>query len=100
MVERRRIARTRIFAPAIVISRGNSRACDCFVRDITSLGARLEFPNTPVLPANFELTFDCARTVRACHLIWHIANEVGVAFEEIEVNRRPFVESDQANQSG
>jgi hypothetical protein len=75
---------------------------DCFVRDITSLGARLEFPGPPVLPANFGLTFDNARTVRACHLIWRIANEVGVTFEEIETNRRPFVETDQANpnQSG
>jgi hypothetical protein len=78
MVERRRIARTRIFAPAIVIPRQGSRAWDCFVRDITSLGARLEFPNAPVLPTNFELTFDCARTVRVCHLIWRMANEVGL----------------------
>jgi hypothetical protein len=91
MVERRIIARTRIFAPAIVIPNRGSLVCGCLVRDITSLGARLEFPNAPVLPSDFDLTFDCARTLRACHLVWRIANEVGVTFQEIEATRHPIL---------
>jgi len=87
MIERRRIARTRIFAPAIVIASREKLALDCMVRDITSLGARLEFPNAPVLPTDFRLTFDSGRTLRGCHLIWRIANEVGVAFQDIEATR-------------
>jgi hypothetical protein len=84
MVERRRIARTRIFAPAIVIPSQGSLLRDCSVRDITSLGARLEFAETPVLPTDFALTFDCARTLRRCRLVWRIANEVGVTFESLK----------------
>jgi hypothetical protein len=90
MVERRRIARTRIFAPAIVIPSQGSLLRDCSVRDITSLGARLEFADAPVLPTDFALSFDSARTLRRCNLIWRIANEAGVTFEEIEATPSPI----------
>ena len=52
----------------------------CRVRDVTSLGARLEFPEAPVLPTDFNLTFD-AKTLRLCRLKWRIADEVGVSFQ-------------------
>jgi hypothetical protein len=80
MVDRRRIARTRISAPALAIPSGGSLVWRCFARDITSLGARLEFPDAPVLPTDFNLTFD-GKTLRGCHLKWRIANEVGVSFQ-------------------
>jgi hypothetical protein len=80
MVDRRRIARTRISKPALVIANGNSLVWKCFVRDVTSLGARLEFQDAPALPTDFNLTFD-AKTLRRCHLEWRIANEVGVSFQ-------------------
>jgi hypothetical protein len=79
MVDRRRIARTRISAPALVIPDRGSLVWKCCVRDITSLGARLEFPDAPVLPTDFNLTFD-AKTLRLCRLKWRNANEVGVSF--------------------
>jgi hypothetical protein len=50
----------------------------CYVRDITSLGACLEFDDAPVLPIDFNLTFD-GKTMRSCRLQWRIANEVGVS---------------------
>jgi hypothetical protein len=51
------------------------------MRGLTSLGARLEFPDgAPVLPTLFNLTFD-GKTLRRCHLKWRIANEVGVSFQ-------------------
>ena len=55
----------------------------CRVRDITSLGARLEFPDAPVLPTDFNLTFD-VKTLRMCRLKWRIANEVGVSFQPLK----------------
>jgi hypothetical protein len=76
MMDKRRIVRTRISAPALVIPSGGSLVWKCSVRDITSLGARLEFPDAPVLPTDFNLTFD-AKTLRWCRLRWRIANEVG-----------------------
>ena len=80
MLERRRITRTRIFAPAIIIPSRPSLACECIVRDITSFGALLEFQETAVLPNVFDLTFDSARTLRACHIVWRTPNEMGVRF--------------------
>jgi PilZ domain len=87
MVDRRRIARTRISAPALVIPSGGSLVWKCFVRDITSLGARLDFPDAPVLPTDFNLTFD-GKTLRWCHLKWRIANEIGVSFQRPKESRR------------
>jgi hypothetical protein len=69
MVDRRRIARTRISAPALVIPSGGSLVWKCFVRDITSLGARLEFPDAPVLPTDFNLTFEKAAAENRLTLI-------------------------------
>ena len=63
MVDRRQIARTRISAPALVIANGGSFVWRLCVRDITSLGARLEFTDAPVLPTDFNLTFD-GKTLR------------------------------------
>ena len=80
MVDRRRIARTRISTPALVITDEVSLVWKCFVRDITSLGARLEFQDAPVLPTAFNLTID-GKTLMRCHLKWQIANEVGVSFQ-------------------
>jgi hypothetical protein len=80
MVDRRRIVRTRIRAPALVIANDGSLVWKCFVRDITSLGARLEFQDPPILPTAFNLTFD-GKTLRRCHLKWRIGNEVGVSFQ-------------------
>ena len=77
------MARTRISAPALVIPNRGSMVWRCRVRDITSLGARLEFPDAPVLPTHFNLTFD-AKTLRMCRLKWRIANEVGVSFQPLK----------------
>ena len=58
MVDRRRIARTRISKPALVIANRGSLVWKCLVRDVTSLGARLEFQDAPVLSTVSNLTFD------------------------------------------
>ena len=80
MVDRRRIARTRISAPALVIPGSGSLLWRCVARDVTSHGACLEFADASALPTDFNLTFD-GRTLRGCHLEWRIANEVGVSFQ-------------------
>jgi hypothetical protein len=45
---RRRIAGTRTSTPALAIAKGGSLVWRCLVRDVTSLGARLEFQDAPV----------------------------------------------------
>ena len=78
MLERRRLARTRVFAPAMVIPDHGWRKC--VVRDITSFGARLEFENAAAIPNEFDLSFDSARTLRSCQSVWRTAHEMGVEF--------------------
>ena len=80
MSERRRVPRTRISAPAKVFAVKSANAYDCTVRDISSLGARLEFGDTAMVPNLFELTFDHARTLRVCHVAWRSGTELGVKF--------------------
>ncbi len=80
MLERRRIPRTRIFAPARVIPNHPALVCACVVRNITLLGALLEFERAAVLPGVFELTFDSARTLRFCRMAWQTRTKIGVEF--------------------
>ena len=80
MIERRRVPRTRVSALAEVFAVKSSRAYDCTVRDISSLGARLEFRDGSMVPTLFELTFDHARTLRVCHVAWRTETELGVEF--------------------
>jgi hypothetical protein len=35
----------------------------------------------PVLPPNFELSFDNFRSIHKCRLIWRDGDSLGVAFE-------------------
>jgi hypothetical protein len=44
---------------------------------------RLEFQEAPVLPTDFNLTFD-AKTLRWCHLKWRTGNKVGGVFSTRE----------------
>ena len=80
MVDRRRIARTRISKPALVIANKGSLVWKCFVRDITSLGARLEFQDAPALPTAFNLAFD-GKTPEAVPRQMANRHEVGVSFQ-------------------
>ena len=80
MIERRRVPRTRVSATAKAFAVKSSRAYDCTVRDISSLGARLEFRDGSMVPTLFELTFDHARTLRVCHVAWRTETELGVEF--------------------
>jgi hypothetical protein len=80
MIERRRVPRTRISALAKVLVVKSPRAYDCTVRDISSLGACLEFSEAAKVPNIFELSFDHARTLRVCHVAWRTGSELGVEF--------------------
>jgi hypothetical protein len=80
MRERRRVRRIPVFKCAKVEYNGSLR--DCVVRDISSLGVRLAFVSTAYIPDNFSLTFDSARTLRACRVAWRTGTEIGVEFQE------------------
>jgi len=91
MLERRRISRTRIFASARVSPSQPSLVCACLVRNITLLGALLDFERAAVLPGVFELTFDSGRTLRVCRVAWRTTTQIGVEFSTHRgLNNRPL----------
>ena len=80
MQERRRARRTSVYKCAKISVNGSLR--DCVVRDISSLGARLALISTSYIPDQVSLTFDEARTLRACRVAWRSATEIGVELRE------------------
>jgi hypothetical protein len=80
MQERRRYHRTPVQKPAKIIFRANHSLIDCVVRDVSVGGACLELTNPSTIPDEFDLTFDAARTLRACRVAWRSEYRIGVAF--------------------
>lgn len=80
MQERRRVKRTLTHKCAKISLNGS--LCDCVVRDVSSLGARLALVSTAYITDDLSLTFDGARTLRACRVAWRSATEIGVEFHE------------------
>ena len=81
MNDRRSIGRTKISKGALLFFSGQTGVRSCGVADITNVGAGIRTQDLPVLPLNFELSFDNFRTVRKCRLIRRDGDFVGVAFE-------------------
>jgi hypothetical protein len=80
--ERRKHQRLRVFKSVKLVF-GNASVLDCVVRDLTTVGARIEIPNTIDLPQVFEMTFDGGRSIRSCRLVWRTSSGTGVEFSEI-----------------
>jgi len=51
------------------------------VRDISALGACLALSRITGNPDFFDLTFDAARTLRKCRVVWRSESEIGVEFQ-------------------
>jgi hypothetical protein len=80
-LDRRSIGRTRIAKGGLLFVGGSIGVRSCGVTDITNQGAGIRTQDLPVLPLNFELTFDNFHTIRLCRLIWREGDFIGVAFE-------------------
>jgi PilZ domain len=79
MVERRRYPRTRVTAHARIILEDSS-ILDCTVCDLTVAGAGIVAAPTTDMSVRFDLTFDDARSLRPCRLIWRARDRFGVEF--------------------
>jgi hypothetical protein len=79
--DRRSIGRTRIAKNALIFVKGQIGVRSCGVTNITNRGAGIRTQDLPVLPVNFELTFDNFHTVRKCRLVWRESDFIGVALE-------------------
>jgi hypothetical protein len=79
--DRRSIGRTRIAKGASLFFASQRGVRACLVRDVTNVGAGIRTQDLPLLPLNFELSFDNFRTARKCRLIWREGDYIGIAFE-------------------
>jgi hypothetical protein len=79
--ERRSIGRTGIARGALLFFGAQSGVRSCLVRDVTNVGAGIRTQDLPIVPLNFDLSFDNFRTIRKCRLIWRASDFIGLAFE-------------------
>jgi PilZ domain-containing protein len=80
MQERRRFHRHQVFKPARLF--GQTDVVGCIVRDISASGMRLALVSTAGIPETIDLSFDGARTLRPCRVVWRTPTEIGVEFKE------------------
>jgi len=83
--DRRNVRRTAVKRSAKIIVPRRSPVIHCTVQNLTSGGACLKLANTYGVPDNFDLTFECGRTRRACRVAWRTADKLGVAFQGDEM---------------
>ena len=79
MIERRKTQRTNVTARARLIFEDCS-SVDCTVYDLTVGGAGILGVPTSGISDRFDLTFDGARSLRPCRLIWRERDRMGVEF--------------------
>ena len=79
MAERRKLIRSRVLESAKLVL-GTSSLIDCFVRNLTASGVRVQISHTTDLPERLTLTFDGGRTLRSCRVAWRTFNETGLEF--------------------
>lgn len=84
MVERRQLARTKVQKSAKVVMDSYSGFVPCMVRDISTLGACIEFAPPIQIPDKFVMSFDSFRSARMCRVRWRADHRVGVAFWQPE----------------
>lgn len=53
----------------------------CMIRDLSTLGARIELGEPIKLPDKFVLAIDSMGVRHHCHVAWRAANVLGVYFE-------------------
>jgi len=79
MEERRKVQRRRVLKSGN-ISFGRAGAIDCRVRNLSPAGACLEVESQFGIPEGFVLVIAHDHLTQPCHVVWRIANRLGVEF--------------------
>jgi hypothetical protein len=82
MDERRNEGRRRVLKAAKIVFNSRQSVLDCYVRDVSDSGARLEFKALTVFPDTFELLIGSETTFRKCQVAWRSNNAAGVTFTQ------------------
>jgi hypothetical protein len=79
-MEKREVPRHKCFLRAFVYFEGRSTAVDCVVRDISDIGARLQFEKPLVLTELLDLHIPIKGQSFHAEKRWRNGEEMGVAF--------------------
>jgi hypothetical protein len=80
MMEKREVPRHKCFLRAFVYFEGRGTAVDCVVRDISDVGARLQFDKPLVLSELLDLHIPIKGQSFHAERRWHSGAEIGVTF--------------------
>jgi hypothetical protein len=100
MTERRSIVRKKSFMPGRVYFSHRQLSMDCILREFTSTGARLKFPERAALPDVFEVYIPSKKEYFQARAIWNNGNEVGVAWLPEETLSSPPGSDRSADSTG
>ena len=79
MSERRRNPRQRVFKGGLIYY-ASAPAIDCLVRNVSPLGACLEFDGAVTVPDHFTLLIKPERLEWSCQIEWRSVKRIGVRF--------------------
>ena len=80
MIEKRDAPRRKCFLRAFVYFEGRGTAVDCIVRDISDIGARLQFDKPLVLNELLDLHIPIKGQSFHAEKRWHDGDQIGVTF--------------------
>lgn len=81
MIERRKVARGRVFYGGVIEFNDWLSAADCTVRNFSPRGAKVEVPFGTTLPNKVGLTIWHRGEMFPATTVWRRGNEIGLAFE-------------------
>ncbi len=69
-----------MFKAGIVSYQNGSLTCDATVKDLTSMGAKLQIDNKQIVPDKILLTIPVDGVSIECEVRWRCENKLGVGF--------------------
>ena len=95
MVEKRKTVRARTLLGGVIAFNNRASTMDCQVRNLSSVGAKVTFTNTAVVPDQFDLMIARKERSFRARMVWRASNEAGIAFVS-EYNQQAPVPLDWA----
>ncbi|MBA4034889.1 MAG: PilZ domain-containing protein [Bradyrhizobium sp.] len=80
--ERRAAERRRTHRDALLSIPRLRGVHSCGVRDLSDGGVGVRLNDLPLLPTEFNLSFDGFRTTLACRLVWRNGDLAGITFSQ------------------
>jgi len=80
MLERRALPRQRVLKGAIIFFNKERSSVDCIVRNLTTIGARLNLESTDFVPDQFDLLIKQEHRLYPAELVWRGVKDLGIRF--------------------